>query len=519
MTTSPTLSALPSSPRSAVLLALAAGMLALGVWTLSGCASEPRVVDLETVTVERLWRRSVGEPRLDLPFPRISPIEGGVELAFRPSGTIDRSTISRQFVVVPTATVRGTAARSERVVDLQEVAAEAIRVEYPALESNAEAVIGPSQIDLGEVVVDTGGGRSLADVRLSIEPEAARIDQATPAGLAAENVTVVSVRLVRRDDPTVTLLEGRRVERGGVEDQRFEFAVDGLGEGDCRRLRALFIGDYAIIAECEIRTGRSVTVPEERIFAALAEREWLDPIRRAASQRLEAIAATDPASSLAIEFAAEKSFARRGEMLPPVLVTNVSRQPVLDLRTFTVAYQIRTGTALAYVGSGIGEGEPCLCPGETLEILGADQLDPCGEAIRDAGDGLIASVSTSAIDSRTIGPIPVEAAPRFGARLLPPRVEGAEVLLEATAATAVPQGAVEVRLLFGEAGEIRSAFPAIPEGGAGALRLPADLDAEAAALWAEWRAAGGRVDAELLEASLWDCEDAAPARQAFRIGR
>jgi hypothetical protein len=519
MTTSPTLRSLPCSPRSVVLLSSVVVALFAGTWSLSGCASEPRVVDLETVTVERLWRRSVGEPRLDLPFPRISPIEGGVEFAFRPSGTIDRSTISRQFVIASTATVRGTAARSERVVDLKEVAREAIGIEYPALESNAEAPISPTQLDLGEVVVDTGSGRSLADVRLSIEPEAARIDPPKPDGLAAQDVTVVAARLVRRDDPSSILLEGRRAEVGAAEDQRFEFAIDGLGEGDCRRLRALLIGDYAIVAECEIRTGRSVMVSEQRTFGALAERELRDPIRRAARQQLEAIEAQDPASALAMELVGETAFARRGEILPGVLVTNISNRPVLDLRSFTAAFQVRDGAALAYVGSGIGEGEPCLCPGETLEILGADQLDPCGEAIRDVGSGLIAVVSTSGLERRTLGPIAVEAVPRFGVGLLPPRVAGAEVLLEATAASAVPQGAVEVRLLFGEAGEIRSAFPAIPEGGAGVLRLPADLDAEAAALWAEWRAAGGRVDVELLEASLWDCEDAPPARQAFRIGR
>ncbi|MGA1225609.1 MAG: hypothetical protein ACO31E_13715, partial [Phycisphaerales bacterium] len=258
-------------------------------------------------------------------------------------------------------------------------------------------------------MVDTGSGRSLADLRLSIEPEAARIDPAKPDGLAAQDVTVVAARLVRRDDPSSILLEGRRAEVGAGEDQRFEFNVDGLGEGDCRRLRALLIGDYAIVAECQIRTGRSAMVSETRTFEALAERVWRDPIRRAARQQLEAIAAPDPASSLSMELVRETAFARRGAPLPDVLVTNVSNRPVLDLPSFTAAFQVRQGAALAYVGSGIAEAEPCLCPGETLKILGMDLLDPCGESISEAASGLIAVVSNSSLERRTIGPIPVEA--------------------------------------------------------------------------------------------------------------
>ncbi len=500
-------------------LPVSVGVLLAGAWTLAGCKSEPRTMTLETVRVERLWRRSVGTPRLELPPPRVSPSEGGVEFVFRPSATIDKVMIAREFSVVPTATVRGGVSRTAPVVDLQELAAEAVRSGYPALENNAEAVIRPSQIDVGEVVVASGNGRSLADVRLSIDPEEPRFDRVAPVDLAPGDVSIVAVRLVRRSDASSTLLEGRRVEAGVDGGQRFQFAVDGLGEGDCRRLRSLLIGDYAIVVDCEIKTGASSSAPEQRTFAAVSEGEYRDPIRRAARQQLEAIATPDPDSALSMELVEESASARRGAVLPNILVTNVSSRPVLALRAFSAAFQIRDGTSLAYAGRSVGESEPCLCPGETVTIVGEDLLDACGEPVQDAGQGLLAVVSNSGLTRRVLGPIPVEAVPRFGAQLLPPRTAAGEVVLEATSGSPVPFGALEVRLSFGGAGEIRQPFPSIPAGSSGGLRLPSDLDEQSAGVWAEWTQAGGRVDVELLEASLWDCEGAVPAKQAFRIGR
>jgi hypothetical protein len=487
-----------------------------GVW-LAGCANQSRVMELEPLRVDREWRRSVGAPQLALPTPRIASVEGGVSITFRPSATIDRSTITRSFMVNPTATIQGSAVGSAGPVDLEALAAEAIASEYPALASNAEAAIAPARVRVGQRVLATGSGRSLADLELSIDPEPARIEDPAPVELAAKSVSVTAARLVARDEPSVTLVVGRRIEV--TSEQRFDFPIDELAEGDCRRLRTLLLGGYEIVAECEIRTGATVVVSETRTFGPSGDREWQDPIRRTAKQRLEAIAASDPNQSLAIELLLDQPAARRGEVLPAVLVTNVSARPVLELRPFSAAFQVRSGATLSYVGSGVADGEPCLCPGETLEIVGSDRLDPCGDSIDAAGEGLLAVVSTSGLDRRTIGPIPVESTPRFGAGLLPPRTGPDDVLLEASTGSAAPAGALEIRLVFDGDDAMRVAFPQIPAGGSAILRLPADLDEESAATWARWTALGGRVEAELLEASQWNCEGATPAKQAFRIGR
>jgi hypothetical protein len=486
------------------------------IW-LGGCANQSRTEELEPMRVERQWRRSVAPPQLEVPPPRIALSEGGVVVSFRPSGTIERSTVTRQFLITPTATFQGRAGGSAAVADLDALAVEAIASEYPSLASNAEATIAPTRVDVRQIVLATGSGRSLADLQLSIDPEPARIGEARAVEISAGDVAVVSAKLVRASDPSSILSEGRRIADGG--EQRFEFSIASLGEGDCGRLRALLLGEYAIVADCEIRTGAREVVSESRTFAPTAEREWQDPIRRAAKQQLEAIATDDPHAALSMEMVVVHSMARRGEALPAVRVTNVSSRPVLDLRTFTSAFQIREGTNLTYVGSGIAEGEPCLCPGETLEITGADRLDPCGDSIDGVGDGLVAVVSSSGLERRVIGPVSVESPPRFGATLLPPRSGPQEVLLEASSRTMVPANSLEVRLSFAGDRVIRIPFPQIEAGGSGVLRLPADLDADSASEWMDWREVGGRVDVELLEAALWDCEGAVPARQAFRIGR
>lgn len=507
----------PASRASIWTFAVGFAIASAAVW-MAGCDSQPRVMELEPLRVERQWRRSVGSPQLELPAPRIAASEGGVLLTFQPSGTIERSTITREFLVTPIATIRGSAARGENPADLEATATELIRLEYPSLASNAEAAIAPAQVEVGNVVLATGGGRSLADLQFSIEPEEARIEEPRRVGIAAKDVIVIAAKLVSRNDPSVELLEGRLVEGGG-EDQRFEFSIAGLGEGDCRRLRALLLGDYSILADCEVRIGANAWMSETRSFEPAVQREWQDPIRRAASQRLQAIADPDPASALTMALLLEGPSAQRGEALPDVLVTNTSNRPVLELRAFSAAFQQRSGASLAYVGSGVGDGESCLCPGESLKIIASDRLDPCGDAIDGEDDGLLAVVSTSGLERRVIGPVPVGAVPRFGATLLPPRAGAEEVLLEASSRSMVPAGVLELRLSFGREEAMRVAFPSIPAGGSGGLRLPADLDAESAAVWARWKEAGGRVDVELLEASLWDCEEAAPAQQAFRIGR
>ena len=491
---------------SAVLMAFAA------------CSAEPKTVALKPFEVEREWRRSVGEPQLELAAPRTGISDAGVVVFFRPTATVDRVEISRAFAVTSEATVLRTARRDEAALELESVAAAEVGQRYPALASNAEAAIAPSDFTLREVVIDVDGRPSFGDLRMSIEPQSAVFGSAKPALLPASDVAVVAARLVGLDESRTVLVEGELELPAQAGEQRFVFPIASLGELDCRRLRSLRLGEYEVVAECEIRTGTRSVTSVERTFPVLAEREWLDPVRRAARERLAKLATTPTGAALAFELADASRYAVRGERLPGVVVVNRSSQPILDLRAFSVAYQIKRPDGLEFVGSGGADGDPCLCPGDSISIESSEALQPCGEAIEGEGGehGLVILVSSSGLDPRRLGPLQVVAVDASGAQLSPPRMAGLEVVVEA--ACAVDATNLELRLSIEGEGEIVVPFPAIAAGGLASLTLPASLGPETLAIWEGWRGGGRRVEVELLEAALWGCEEVAPSRQAFRMG-
>lgn len=125
-------------------------------------------------------------------------------------------------------------------------------------------------------------------------------------------------------------------------------------------------------------------------------------------------------------------------------------------------------------------------------------------------------VSSSSIDRRSLGPLPVVAVAASGAQLSPPRVNGPEVVVEA--ASAVAAEGLELRMSIEGQGEIVVPFPSIAAGGRASLTLPGALAPDATEVWQRWRSGGRRVEVELLEAPLWGCDGAVPSRQAFRMG-
>lgn len=351
-------------------------------------------------------------------------------------------------------------------------------------------------------MIDVDGRPSFGDLRMSIEPQSAVFGSAKPALLPASDVAVVAARLVGLDESRTVLVEGELELPAQAGEQRFVFPIASLGELDCRRLRSLRLGEYEVVAECEIRTGTRSVTSVERTFPVLAEREWLDPVRRAARERLAQLATTPTGAALTFELADASRYAVRGERLPGVVVVNRSSQPILDLRAFSVAYQIKRPDGLEFVGSGGADGDPCLCPGDSISIESSEALQPCGEAIEGEGGehGLVILVSSSGLDPRRLGPLPVVAVDASGAQLSPPRMAGREVVVEA--ACAVDATNLELRLSIEGEGEIVVPFPAIAAGGRASLTLPASLGPETLAIWEGWRGGGRRVEVELLEARL-----------------
>ena len=501
-----------SSSRPAVVVI---GLLAFAV--MSACESEPTQVSLGSFEVDRQWRRSVGDPQLELSPPRATLADAGVVVAFRPTATVEQVSISRAFVVASEATVIRTGRGDQSPIDLRAVASAEVTQQYPGLASNAETLIEPREVTLRDVVIEVDGRPSRGDVQMSIDPQSPVFDSARPTALSASDVQVVAARIIGSDDSRSVLIEGEMLQAGQPGEQRLVFPIGNLGATECRKLRSLLLGEYAIEADCEIRTGARSVVVETRVFPAAEMREWRDPVRRAARERLTALASIPAEEALVLELSADSEVAFRGEALPIVAVVNRSSQPILDLRDFMAAYQIDAPNGLRFVGSGNGEGEPCLCPGESISIETTEILPPCGDSVggSDATHGLIILVSSSGLERRKLGPVPVIAVEASGALLAPPRIAGREVVIEAVSENAAES--LQLRLSIEGEGEIVLPFPAIAAGGRASLTLPEALGSDASATWEAWRGGGRRVEVELLEAGLWECEGAAPSRQAFRM--
>lgn len=488
----------------------------LSLASVTACKTEPKTVALQASEVERQWRRTVGEPRLELPPPRTGIAEAGVVVSFRPVATVEQIGISRAFEVTWEATVLRKGRSDESPVDLSALAAAEVVQRYPAIASNAEAAIEPTEVTIRDVVLEVDGRSAFGDLRISIEPQPPVFEAAKPTRLAVSEVQVVAARLVDGGGSGAVLIEGELLPSNQPGEQRLVFPIDRLDSSDCRRLRSLFLGDYAVEADCEIRTGARSVVAETRTFPAGEEREWRDPVRRAAGERLAALASASTGADLSMELRSE--YAVRGEQLPDVIVVNRSAQPILDLRTFLVTHQIQGPDGLRFVGSGTAEGEPCLCPGEAIAVVTPEALESCGESVgggAEASHGLILQVSASGLERRRLGPLPVVAVDASGAQLSPPRTAGSEVVVEAT--SSVEGRNLQLRLSIEGEGEIVVPFPRIEAGGRATVVLPSVLEADAAAVWEGWRGSGRRVEVELLEEALWGCEGATPARQAFRM--
>lgn len=505
-----------SSARIAMVLPLVSiGTVAIVL--IASCNAAPKNVALSPVEVERQWRRTVGEPKLELPPPRTGISDAGLVMSFRPVATVEQVDISRAFVVYSEATVTRAGRNEESPVDLESLAAAELGHRYPELASNAEAAIESTDATLQDVVVEVNGRPSFGDLRMSIEPKPPVFGSAKPTRVPASDVAVVAARLVDRRDPRRVLVQGRLLETAQSGEQRIAVPIESLDSADCRKLRSLLIGDYAIEADCEIRTGARSVVVETRTFPATAEREWRDPVRRAARERLAALATTATDSALAVEAIGTPNVVTRGGPLPGVSVTNRAPDPVLDLRAFSVAYQIAGPDGLRFVGSGSADGEPCLCPGDSIEIATTEFLPACGESVGGSDDrfGLVLLVSSSGLERRSLGPVPVVAVDASGAQLSPPRISSVGMAFEAT--SAVDAHDLQLRLSIEGEGEIVVPFPAIAAGGRASVVLPDALGPGGAAVWEGWRGSGRRVEVELLEATLWGCEGAQPARQAFRM--
>jgi len=478
-----------------------------------GCSTAPKHIQLESFTVERSWNRNVGDPVLEVPPPAVIAGSDAVAIRFRPTASMERRRIDRRFLVTGSAEVLpGASPKGTSPAMLAELAEESLLAVYPALGQRADATLEPASLELRSVVTNIEGRPRIADVNLEIRPEDAVFLE--PAQ------TPVSVRLASAELVTG---EGRSqisksLDSAVTEADSARLEFRSLDTASCSFLRELLLGRYRVEAEFEIQAG-GVSTMERRTFEASEGAEWLDPIRVAARARLEAIAVEDVGGALAIAMSREGDALNRGSSLPAVRLRNSGTGPLLDVRPFTVTYLLREGVGIAFAGAEDSEFEPCLCPGDSIEIIPSEAIDPCGPALAGA-DGLAVRVDGSGFDRVELGPVAVNAITRGRYQLDPPRTSGGTIEVRATDVGGQGARGLSLRLSRGqgEGSTIETPFPNIPAGGSVSLQLPDGLPEAARQMWNAWNGEGGRVDLLLLEGALWGCDGANPARQAVRLG-
>lgn len=475
--------------------------------SIAGCRSGPVQESLSPVDVVLRWERRTGDPRVVVDWPSMQDRDGVVVLAPRITAVAARVAITRDFQLTPIATLQsGSAPAGAATSNLSTLAAESLRRAHPGLDRSAEVEVGPGRIAGGTAVVEVDRRLRDAEVEFDVLPEAPVLGEPVDVELRAR---ATGVALVDRDDPSRVLVVG-----SSVGDGRFEVPINQLQTADCRVLRDLLLGAYAIKIDYEVQLG--VRSGPSLVSSAVVDRperlerlEMFDDVRTAARRRLAELAVDKSPNVFELVIADDRSDLIRGASWPALTLRNRIRTPVLDVSAVTVAY--RLGSSDGTESEVVVEHPvpPCLCP-EDPEVL----IQPAGR-IPAAG-----SSATIEVDAFWFAPTwetldvlagEVRAFPRADIVFDPVEVlADGSLRVQAEVVGGVAGRDLELRVApAGQDPAVRLAFPDISPRGTGEVVLPADLtDPAARAAWADLSKQGGRLTFRLLERPLWSSLDA-----------
>jgi len=493
-----------------------AATLGLAVLLAAGCRSESRIETLPSFAVDLKWDRP-GAVDLELDSVDFRRREQVVELSFDAVGRVELRRLVRRFDVVPSVGPAGAGRAEASPVELDRLAQRAIRDHYPQLASDAEAIITPASISVGDASIELDGRSVMAAVTFAVDPETPREGSPSVERLPAR---VETVRLVSRERPDEVVLEASAAAGEGA----YDFDLSALGQGDCAALRSIRVGETMVIVTGRVeRRGRVANV-----VAAVSSPGFDDSLREAAKVRLRELARGGAPSDLKLRLVGDPDDGTRafvhGDPLPAAFIENVGDRPAVEFSS--LLYQVELGDGEVIFDRLLAPVD-CLCPGERIELPApATTTDPCLPEFAGV-DGLRYVVRSTrrqeifALQAPPRGGLPMEARPFGRFEILPIR-PGPGGVIEAEDLQG--RGASGLQLEMRCNGEVIAlSFPELPPRGRAGVRVPDDLPAGARSTWATWveRANAGEgaalVELELIEQWRRGCESAVPARQRLRL--